>query len=78
MCQPASATDSRGDGIIDGIGNCPTIAHSIQHNFDADNGEDLCDDDDDHDGLPGFAETNTGNFVEHRDGPCLRVLTAMA
>ncbi|MDP6865491.1 MAG: thrombospondin type 3 repeat-containing protein [Candidatus Poseidoniaceae archaeon] len=44
-------TDLDGDGILDGIDNCPRISNSNQANFESDMLGDVCDDDDDNDGI---------------------------
>ena len=44
-------TDIDGDGILDGIDNCPRDANSNQANFEGDMFGDTCDDDDDNDGI---------------------------
>ena len=44
-------TDIDGDGILDGIDNCPRDANSLQLNFDADEQGNECDPDDDNDGI---------------------------
>ena len=44
-------TDIDGDGILDGIDNCPRDANSLQLNFDADEQGNECDSDDDNDGI---------------------------
>ncbi|NQT91116.1 MAG: hypothetical protein HQ559_00030 [Lentisphaerae bacterium] len=42
--------DSDGDGILDGVDNCPFDKNPSQMNFDNDAGGDACDPDDDNDG----------------------------
>jgi len=44
-------TDLDGDGILDGIDNCPRVSNSNQANFESDMLGDVCDDDDDNDGI---------------------------
>ena len=44
-------TDIDADGILDGIDNCPRVSNSDQANFDSDMYGDVCDDDDDNDGI---------------------------
>ena len=53
-----SDTDGDGDGVPDSIDNCPGIANPLQENNDGDTGGDVCDDDDDNDGLTDFEEKN--------------------
>ncbi len=45
------AADADGDGVANGIDNCPTTANPDQGNNDGDGQGDLCDNDDDNDGL---------------------------
>lgn len=49
-CSPDSI-DTDGDGIFDSIDNCIQISNPDQANNDGDNEGDLCDDDDDNDGV---------------------------
>ena len=50
-------TDLDGDGVLDGIDNCPRVANSDQSNFDSDMFGDVCDDDDDNDGIADDLDT---------------------
>ena len=43
--------DDDGDGLADGVDNCPLIANSDQANADSDSAGDVCDTDDDGDGV---------------------------
>ena len=43
-------TDLDGDGVLDGIDNCPRVSNADQANFESDMFGDVCDDDDDNDG----------------------------
>ena len=52
--------DADGDGISDPSDNCPAIANPLQENFDADAEGDVCDNDDDNDGLDDVLEPNFG------------------
>ena len=52
--------DADGDGISDPSDNCPAIANPLQENFDADAEGDVCDNDDDNDGLDDLLEPNFG------------------
>lgn len=56
----ANLPDSDNDGVHDLQDNCMNTANSDQADFDADNLGDLCDADDDNDGLPDAIETTLG------------------
>jgi hypothetical protein len=56
----AIGTDSDGDGIPDSEDNCPNIFNSNQTNTDGDTLGDVCDDDDDNDGMPDAWENQHG------------------
>lgn len=51
------ATDSDGDGIFNSTDNCPNVANAGQADFDSDGIGDVCDPDDDNDGIPDAYET---------------------
>jgi len=55
------------DDALDGLDNCPAAANPLQENFDADPRGDVCDPDDDNDGLLDVVESNTGVFVSETD-----------
>ncbi|WP_159039972.1 MopE-related protein [Christiangramia fulva] len=44
-------TDSDGDGIVDSLDNCPFTYNPLQENYDRDAEGDICDPDDDNDGI---------------------------
>ena len=48
---PPATTDADGDGVADGLDNCPSISNEDQADFDDDDAGDACDDDDDGDGV---------------------------
>jgi len=50
--------DADGDGITDALDNCPNIANNDQLNNDNDAEGDVCDDDDDNDGISDVEEMN--------------------
>ncbi|HEX7763001.1 MAG TPA: thrombospondin type 3 repeat-containing protein [Cellvibrio sp.] len=56
----ANLPDSDADGVHDLQDNCINVANSDQADFDADNLGDMCDADDDNDGLPDTVETALG------------------
>src|SRR5262245_50515218 len=64
---PGSGTrmgiDRDEDGVLDGLDNCPDVANPDQLDTDGDLAGDVCDADDDGDGLLDVVETNTGVFV---------------
>jgi hypothetical protein len=68
---PGSGTrmgiDRDEDTVLDGLDNCPAAANSSQLDTDGDNLGNVCDDDDDGDGLLDAVETNTGTFVGPND-----------
>ncbi len=45
-------TDSDGDGLLDVADNCPDLVNTDQNNADNDSAGNLCDTDDDNDGIP--------------------------
>jgi hypothetical protein len=51
------------DGVADVSDNCVFESNEDQADFDADGFGDVCDEDDDDDGLPDSAETGTGVFA---------------
>jgi len=53
-------SDSDGDGVFDSVDNCPAIANPNQADFDGDKLGDVCDPDDDNDGLPDAWEVANG------------------
>jgi hypothetical protein len=56
-----TAVDSDGDGYINALDNCPQQANGDQDNFDGDAEGDICDPDDDNDGLPDTDEATICN-----------------
>jgi DNA-binding beta-propeller fold protein YncE len=55
------------DTVRDGVDNCPMHANPDQLNTDGDAFGNVCDADDDGDGLPDVVETNTGIYVGPND-----------
>ena len=49
-------TDVDLDGVLDGVDNCPKVANADQHNMDNDAFGDVCDVDDDGDGIDDIAD----------------------
>jgi hypothetical protein len=62
-----TSIDSDSDGVPDDIDNCITIYNPGQTDTDSDGAGDICDDDDDGDGLLDADETNTGVYVSPGD-----------
>jgi hypothetical protein len=62
--------DSDGDGVTDSVDNCPNDANPEQENNDGDAQGDVCDDDDDNDGLTDTEEAAIGTnpFDADSDG----------
>jgi hypothetical protein len=56
MTVTGSCTDADGDEVQDGWDNCPTISNFSQPDADGDRPGDICDPDDDNDGLTDAAE----------------------
>ena len=59
--------DTDGDGFLDGYDRCPLIAGASQADVDLDGGGDVCDRDDDNDGLSDDAERLFGTSPTDRD-----------
>ncbi|MDE0885095.1 MAG: thrombospondin type 3 repeat-containing protein [Myxococcota bacterium] len=64
---PDENSDWDGDTIPNTSDNCPMVANTDQANYDGDAEGDVCDTDDDNDGLPDSAETNTGIYIDSND-----------
>ncbi len=67
-------TDTDRDGIADKTDNCPTVANADQRNTDGDSQGDVCDEDDDNDGLTdaGEAKRGTDPLKSDTDGDGIR------
>ncbi len=59
--------DADGDGICDADDNCPFVTNPDQSDFDGDGLGDVCDVDDDNDGVPDTADSNPLNAFVCRD-----------
>ena len=77
--RPGSGTrmgiDRDEDTVLDGLDNCPAVDNLDQLDTDADLAGNVCDADDDGDGLLDAVETDTGIFVgpgRHRHRPAAR------
>jgi len=55
-----SVPDGDGDGVVDAIDNCPVDANTDQADNDHDGSGDVCDDDDDNDGMSDAFEARFG------------------
>jgi len=68
---PGSGTrmgiDRDRDLVLDGLDNCSSLSNPAQVNTDGDSEGNLCDADDDNDGLSDLVETNTGIFIDSED-----------
>jgi hypothetical protein len=53
-----TAPDTDSDGVVDPLDNCPNDANPLQENNDGDSAGDVCDDDDDNDGMTDLEEEN--------------------
>ncbi|MEM9885488.1 MAG: thrombospondin type 3 repeat-containing protein [Bacteroidota bacterium] len=67
VIQGGGCTDTDGDGICNEDDNCPTTANANQANFDGDSLGDVCDLDDDNDGIPDVIDAFPFNPNENRD-----------
>ncbi|MGH1491081.1 MAG: SdrD B-like domain-containing protein [Acidimicrobiales bacterium] len=65
----ATGTDTDGDGVLDNADNCPDDANPGQEDNDGDDAGDVCDPDDDNDGLLDTEESayDTGRFNPDSD-----------
>ena len=59
------AADADSDGVTDNTDNCPHPANPLQENNDGDTEGDICDDDDNNDGLTDFEERNSDGYPAH-------------
>jgi hypothetical protein len=60
--------DADEDGVPDSIDNCPNDPNPLQENNDGDAGGDVCDDDDDNDGLTDIEEENFDGVPGYNPG----------
>jgi len=63
-----TAPDADSDGVPDSTDNCPNETNSLQENFDGDAEGDVCDDDDDNDGLTDIEEENFDGVPGYNPG----------
>jgi len=59
--------DEDHDGVPDAQDNCPTVKNTDQQNFDGDPKGDVCDEDDDNDGLTDTVEAELGSHPRNKD-----------
>ena len=64
---PNEDTDTDGDGVGDNRDNCPNLSNHDQFNTDKDSQGDVCDPDDDNDGLTDIKEADIGTDPLKRD-----------
>ena len=62
-----STPDADGDGVNDSVDNCPSVANADQANNDGDAQGDVCDPDDDNDGVPDTSDKFPKNPAESSD-----------
>ena len=70
-----SQKDTDEDGVVDALDNCPLFANEEQLDTDSDGIGNICDDDDDNDGIPDVDECSTSQFF-WSDAPIVNGNTA--
>jgi len=64
---PLTVQDTDGDSVIDSADNCPVTYNPLQENYDGDASGDVCDSDDDDDGLSDTQEAGLGTNPKNDD-----------
>ena len=73
-----TSMDTDGDGIEDNVDNCPTIANTNQLDTDGDGIGDVCDQDDDNDGIPDTTECGGTTLVNVQTASNIRHFSNIA
>jgi hypothetical protein len=61
---PVTPPDTDGDGVLNAVDNCPLLANADQANSDGDSEGDVCDTDDDNDGVLDVDDTYPASNME--------------
>ena len=66
--EPPPPPDADNDGVLDANDNCPAVSNADQVDFDGDDQGDVCDSDDDNDGLADPQDPNDHDVDSDNDG----------